>query len=189
MRLVCGSESLCCDVTLVKLAPSIHISMMMIFPPQELWGNYAILFGCESSLEQQCMLGLARKTYRKKKFRKWLGTLGSSTWWSLRTRTWTNSHCFSRWSQNEVTLEIISESAQGRAKSSSDGEKMWEESGKTEWDAGLEALDPTGDTIYPRAVLQTSVRCTQPLQFLPHPHTASIGIYLSTRFLLLKYLK
>lgn len=47
MRLVFGSESLCYDVTLVKLASSIHISMKMIFPPQELWGNSAILFDCE----------------------------------------------------------------------------------------------------------------------------------------------
>lgn len=49
-----------CD--LVLLAPRIHISVS--FSPQELWGNYTILF-VKSSLKQQWMLVLVKESYRK----------------------------------------------------------------------------------------------------------------------------
>lgn len=150
--------------------------------PRNFGGILQFWLTVKGSLEQQYMLVPVRKMYRKKKLRKWLETLGRGIWWSLRAGIWTSSQCFSRRSQNEVTLETISESAQGRAQSSSDGEKMLEESGKTEWDSGLETLDLTRDTPYPRAILQTSVRCTQPLQSLPHLRTTSIVIYLCNTF-------
>ena len=123
-----------------------------------------------------------RNVQKWKRLRKWFETLERRIRWNLRTRQWTSSEYFSLWSQDKVTLETVFESTQVRGKSSSDGEKTLEEMERKNETLCWKHCPPQGDTIYPWAVLQTSVHCTQLPQFLPYPYTTSIVIYLSTCF-------